>query len=113
MTHVAGYVVANDVSARDWQGTPQALHDGEKGDGQWLRAKGSDTFLPIGPTFVTPDEVDPAAGLQIRSWHIPGSGDGAGEPVLMQDGNTADMLFPCPGSSATSRSQITLDPATS
>ena len=44
--HVAGYVVVNDVSARDWQGNPQALREGEKGDGQWLRAKGSDTFLP-------------------------------------------------------------------
>ena len=60
MDHVAGYVVVNDVSARDWQGTPPALRDGEKGDGQWLRAKGSDTFLPIGPDFVTADEVDPA-----------------------------------------------------
>ena len=46
MEHVAGYVVVNDVSARDWQGNPQALREGEKGDGQWLRAKGSDTFLP-------------------------------------------------------------------
>jgi 2-keto-4-pentenoate hydratase/2-oxohepta-3-ene-1,7-dioic acid hydratase in catechol pathway len=110
MTHVAGYVVANDVSARDWQGTPQALHDGEKGDGQWLRAKGSDTFLPIGPTFVTPDEVDPAAGLQIRSWHIPGSGDRPGEPVLMQDGNTADMLVSVPRLISHISQQITLDP---
>ena len=63
MDHVAGYVVVNDVSARDWQGNPQALREGEKGDGQWLRAKGSDTFLPMGPVFVTADEVDPAAGL--------------------------------------------------
>ena len=57
MDHVAGYVVVNDVSARDWQGVPAALHEGEKGDGQWLRAKGSDTFLPMGPVFVTPDEI--------------------------------------------------------
>ena len=41
MDHVAGYVVVNDVSARDWQGNPPALREGEKGDGQWLRAKGS------------------------------------------------------------------------
>ena len=41
LDHVAGYVVVNDVSARDWQGNPQALREGEKGDGQWLRAKGS------------------------------------------------------------------------
>ena len=62
MDHVAGYVVVNDVSARDWQGVPAALREGEKGDGQWLRAKGSDTFLPMGPVFVTPDEVDPRPG---------------------------------------------------
>ncbi len=49
LDHVAGYLVVNDVSARDWQGNPQALRDGERGDGQWLRAKGSDTFLPVGP----------------------------------------------------------------
>src|SRR5262245_17682875 len=39
MDHVAGYVVVNDVSARDWQGSPPALREGEQGDGQWLRAK--------------------------------------------------------------------------
>ncbi len=110
LAYVAGYVVTNDVSARDWQGTPQALHEGEKGDGQWLRAKGSDTFLPIGPTFVTPDEVDPAAGLAIRSWRIPGRGEEAGVPVLMQDGNTADMLFSVPSLISYISRQITLDP---
>ena len=67
MAHVAGYVVVNDISARDWQGTPAALKPGQKGDGQWLRAKGSDTFLPMGPVFVTPDEVDPKAGLDRKS----------------------------------------------
>ncbi len=97
MDHVAGYVVVNDVSARDWQGNPQALREGEKGDGQWLRAKGSDTFLPVGPVFVTADELDPRDGLAVRSWRIPAAGEGAGTPVLMQDGNTADMLFDVPG----------------
>ena len=57
---MAGYVVVNDVSARDWQGNPQALREGEKGDGQWLRAKGSDTFLPVGPDFVTRGRAGPA-----------------------------------------------------
>ena len=72
MDHVAGYVVVNDVSARDWQGVPAALGEGEQGDGQWLRAKGWDTFLPVGPVFVTPDELDPGAGLRLRSWRTPG-----------------------------------------
>jgi 2-keto-4-pentenoate hydratase/2-oxohepta-3-ene-1,7-dioic acid hydratase in catechol pathway len=107
LAHVAGYVVANDISARDWQGSPPALRDGEKGDGQWLRAKGSDTFLPIGPVFATPDEVDPAAGLALRSWRIPAGGD---EPVLMQDGNTSDMLFTVPELISFISRQITLEP---
>lgn len=110
MAAVAGYVVVNDVSARDWQGNPQALRKGEKGDGQWLRAKGSDTFLPVGPAFATPDDFDPAAGAAIRSWRIPGSGDGAGAPVLMQDGNTAHMLHDVPTLVSFISRQITLEP---
>jgi 2-keto-4-pentenoate hydratase/2-oxohepta-3-ene-1,7-dioic acid hydratase in catechol pathway len=108
LAHVAGYVVANDISARDWQGSPPALRDGEKGDGQWLRAKGSDTFLPVGPVFATPDEVDPAAGLALRSWHLPAGSDD--EPVLMQDGNTSDMLFTVPQLISFISQQITLEP---
>jgi 2-keto-4-pentenoate hydratase/2-oxohepta-3-ene-1,7-dioic acid hydratase in catechol pathway len=109
--HVAGYVVVNDVSARDWQGNKAALHAGEKGDGQWLRAKGSDTFLPMGPVFVTADELDPAAGTRLRSWRIPGPGrPGAGEPQPMQDGSTADMIFPIPELIAFISRHITLDP---
>ena len=62
MDHVAGYIVVNDVSARDWQGIPVALAEGEVGDGQWLRAKGSDTFLPMGSVLVTADDIpDPQA----------------------------------------------------
>jgi acylpyruvate hydrolase len=108
--HVAGYIVVNDVSARDWQGVSQALREGEHGDGQWLRAKGSDTFLPMGPVFVTPDEVDPAAGLRLRSWRIPGSGPDAGVPMLMQDETTGNMLRSVPELISFITSQITLEP---
>jgi 2,4-diketo-3-deoxy-L-fuconate hydrolase len=108
--HVAGYVVVNDISARDWQGNPQALREGEKGDGQWLRAKGSDTFLPVGPVFATPNEVDPHAGLALRSWRVPCSGDDADTPVLMQDGNTADMLHDVPALVSYISRHITLEP---
>ncbi len=93
MDHVAGYVVVNDVSARDWQGIPAALAEGEIGDGQWLRAKGSDTFLPMGSVFVTADEIPDPQALRIRSWRIPGSGPDAGRKVLMQDANTSDMIW--------------------
>lgn len=91
--HVAGYVVANDVSARDWQGAKPALRDGEVGDGQWLRAKSSDTFLPIGPTFVPRDELPDPQQLRLRSWRTPGSGPDAGRAILIQDGSTADMIW--------------------
>jgi 2-keto-4-pentenoate hydratase/2-oxohepta-3-ene-1,7-dioic acid hydratase in catechol pathway len=107
MAHVAGYVVVNDVSARDWQGSKPALRAGEKGDGQWLRAKSSDTFLPIGPAFVAASAVDPAAGLRLRSWRIPA---GSPEPVLMQDGTTADLVFTVPQLVAFISRQITLEP---
>jgi 2-keto-4-pentenoate hydratase/2-oxohepta-3-ene-1,7-dioic acid hydratase in catechol pathway len=106
MNHVAGYVVVNDVSARDWQGIPAALEDGEKGDGQWIRAKGSDTFLPMGPVFVTADELDPAAGLRLRSWRITPDG----QEQLMQDGSTADMIYSVPELIAYISNAITLDP---
>ena len=106
MDHVAGYIVVNDVSARDWQGTPQALGPGEKGDGQWLRAKGSDTFLPMGPVFVTADELDPAAGLRLRSWRITPDG----QEHLMQDGSTADMIWGIPALIEFISAAITLQP---
>jgi 2-keto-4-pentenoate hydratase/2-oxohepta-3-ene-1,7-dioic acid hydratase in catechol pathway len=106
MDHVAGYVVVNDISARDWQGNPQALREGEKGDGQWLRAKGSDTFLPVGSVLVSADDLDPAAGLRLRSWRI----DGRGTEQLMQDGSTADMIHDVPALVAFISAVITLEP---
>lgn len=47
---VLGYTAANDVTARDCQ----------KNDKQWIRAKGMDTFCPLGPFLLTPDELQPA-----------------------------------------------------
>jgi 2-keto-4-pentenoate hydratase/2-oxohepta-3-ene-1,7-dioic acid hydratase in catechol pathway len=99
---VAGYVVVNDISARDWQGVPAALAEGEVGDGQWLRAKGSDTFLPMGSVFVTADEIPDPQALRLWSWVIPGAagatgdkrpGLRAGRETLMQEGTTADMIW--------------------
>jgi 2,4-didehydro-3-deoxy-L-rhamnonate hydrolase len=106
LDHVAGYVVVNDVSARDWQGSPPALREGERGDGQWLRAKGSDTFLPIGQAFVAKDDLDPSQGLRLRSWRI--TPDGVEH--LMQDGNTADMIWDVPALIAFISRSITLEP---
>lgn len=105
LAHIAGYVVANDVSARDWQGNPQALAAGQKGDGQWLRAKGSDTFLPVGPVLVTPDALDPSAGLRLRSWIIR-----EGVKIPMQDSSTDGLLVDVPTLISLISQEITLEP---
>lgn len=70
--HVRGYTIANDVTARDLQ----------KKDGQWTRAKGFDTFCPVGP-FVS-DEVDPETGLTVET-RVNGE--------LRQHGSTRDFIF--------------------
>jgi 2-keto-4-pentenoate hydratase/2-oxohepta-3-ene-1,7-dioic acid hydratase in catechol pathway len=72
---IFGYTVANDVTARDLQ----------KSDGQWSRAKGSDTFCPIGPWITTHQTLEEVADLRIRT-----TLDGE----LRQDGTTADMVIP-------------------
>ena len=57
---MAGFLVANDVSARDIQeGDPAS---------QWVRGKSLDTFAPLGPYFVTADSVDEWRDLRIRTW---------------------------------------------
>ncbi len=73
---VAGYVVVNDVSVRDWQfATPT-----------WTMGKGWDTHGPIGPWVATPEEVPDPQHLRIRTWV-----DGE----LRQDAETADMIYDC------------------
>ena len=109
-SYVLGYVVLNDISARDWQGSPPALGPGEHGDGQWLRAKGSDTFLPMGPVLAFKATIPDPHRLRIRSWRIPGGGPQAGTPVLMQDGNTADMVFQIPELIEFITASISLEP---
>ncbi|RQP22516.1 fumarylacetoacetate hydrolase family protein [Piscinibacter terrae] len=76
LSHVAGYVLANDISERDWQ---------MKRNGQWIKGKSYDGFGPIGPWLVTADELpDPQTiPLELRV---------NGE--LRQDGHSSDMIFP-------------------
>lgn len=87
---VFGYTAANDVSARDAQFA----------DSQWTRGKSFDSFCPLGPVMVTPDELDPAA-LAVRC-RVNG--------VLLQDGTTADMIFPPAALIAYISQFITLEP---
>ena len=105
MSHVAGYLVVNDVSARDWQGNRAALREGERGDGQWLRAKGSDTFFPIGAVLATPEAIPDPHHLALRSWVTR-----EGQEIAMQDGTTADMVWQIPELIAYISRAITLEP---
>jgi len=77
MDFVAGYTVVNDVTERVVQ----------KANGQWFRGKGFDTFCPIGPFLVTPDEVPDFGNLRV--WQKLN-----GE--TLQEGSTSDMLFDIP-----------------
>ncbi|TAK53188.1 MAG: FAA hydrolase family protein [Gammaproteobacteria bacterium] len=75
LDYVAGYCVTNDVSERELQ-----LEHG----GQWVKGKSNDTFAPVGPWLVTPDEI---ADLQALDLWTEVNGH------RYQDGNTRDMIF--------------------
>jgi len=78
LDYVLGYTCANDVSERDWQG---------KCGGQWCRGKTFDTFAPLGPCLVTPEDIPNPNALRLRCTV-------SGE--VMQDWNTEDMIFDVP-----------------
>jgi 2-keto-4-pentenoate hydratase/2-oxohepta-3-ene-1,7-dioic acid hydratase in catechol pathway len=71
--YIRGYTIVNDVTARDLQ----------KSDGQWSRAKGFDTFCPVGP--IVTNEIDLATGVKLETRL---------NSELMQQGNTRDLIFP-------------------
>ncbi len=71
---IFGYTILNDITMRDLQ----------QEDRQWLRAKGSDGFAPMGPVLVTRDEIADPQALRLRS-------SVNGEP--WQDSTTAEMVF--------------------
>ena len=79
LDHVLGYTCANDVSARRWQK--------EGGGKQWCRGKSFDTFCPLGPCLVTPDEIPDPNTLKIKTML---------NDKIMQDSTTADMIFDVP-----------------
>jgi 2-keto-4-pentenoate hydratase/2-oxohepta-3-ene-1,7-dioic acid hydratase in catechol pathway len=76
LDHVGGYAVGHDVSARDWQ-----LNKPGK---QWMAGKTFDTFAPVGPELVTPDEVPDPQNLGIRL-RLNGQ--------TMQDSSTNQLVF--------------------
>jgi 2-keto-4-pentenoate hydratase/2-oxohepta-3-ene-1,7-dioic acid hydratase in catechol pathway len=70
--YILGYTCVDDFTARDLQNK----------DGQWTRAKGFDTFCPVGP--IVTDEIDPFAGVGVKTT-VNGE--------VRQDGNTRDFIF--------------------
>lgn len=92
---VLGYTCANDVSARNWQM--------RGGGGQWIRGKSFDTFCPLGPVLVTPDELGDPQALRI-STRLNGA--------VMQESTTADMIFPVADLIAFLSRDTTLAPGT-
>ncbi len=73
VSYIAGYTCLNDVTARDLQNK----------DGQWSRAKGFDTFCPVGPMVV--DGLDPWKGVSVQT-RVNGE--------VRQNGTTSDFIFP-------------------
>lgn len=90
LSHVWGYTIVNDVTARDLQG----LHS------QWLIGKSQDSFCPMGPWVVTADALD-LADTAVRCWV---NGD------LRQESNTGLLIFDVPTIIAAISNGITLQP---
>ena len=78
MKHIAGYLLHNDISEREFQ---------IERSGTWDKGKGCDTFAPMGPWLATPDEVNNVHNL--RLWLTVNG-------KKMQDSNTANLLFKIP-----------------
>jgi 2-keto-4-pentenoate hydratase/2-oxohepta-3-ene-1,7-dioic acid hydratase in catechol pathway len=93
MNFVAGYTIGHDVSARDWQ----LKKEGK----QWMVGKTFDTFAPVGPVIVTPDELTDPHHLPIRL-RLNGQ--------TMQDSNTSQMIFDVPSILAYLSQVFTLEP---
>ncbi|HSH91648.1 MAG TPA: fumarylacetoacetate hydrolase family protein, partial [Ramlibacter sp.] len=90
MSHVWGYTIVNDVTARDWQSRHQ----------QWDLGKSFDTFCPMGPWLVSADECN-GASTQVKCW-VNGE--------LRQNASTADFIFDIPKLIETLSAGITLYP---
>jgi 2-keto-4-pentenoate hydratase/2-oxohepta-3-ene-1,7-dioic acid hydratase in catechol pathway len=92
LSHVAGYLICNDVTERTAQ---------QKEGSQWFRGKSFDTFAPLGPYLVTPDEVGNPHALSLRC-----KVDGQ----LRQNGNTKDFIFDIPYLIEFMSRNVTLEP---
>ena len=91
LDHVAGYMLFNDLSARDWQfATPQ-----------WMPGKVFDGSAPCGPALVTPDEAGPHDAIEFK---LELNGE------RMQEASTADLIYSVPELVAHLSALMTLEP---
>jgi 2-keto-4-pentenoate hydratase/2-oxohepta-3-ene-1,7-dioic acid hydratase in catechol pathway len=95
LKYVLGYTCCNDVSARDWQL--------QWGGGQWCRGKFFDTFAPLGPCLVTPEEIPNPNALRIKT---------VLNGQVVQDSSTSDMIFDVPALISYLSGSTTLLPGT-
>ncbi len=93
--YIAGYTILNDVSGRDLQ-----FAEG----GQWFRGKSLDSFAPVGPALVTPDEIGPREAVHNLRLQTLVNGE------VMQDGNTRNFIFNIPDILADISEDMTLLP---
>jgi len=91
---VLGYTVGHDVSARHWQ---------KRTGGQFVRGKGFDTFCPLGPVLVTPDEIPDPAKLTLTT-RLNGE--------VVQQSSVGDMIFSVPQLISFLSQDTTLRPGT-
>jgi 2-keto-4-pentenoate hydratase/2-oxohepta-3-ene-1,7-dioic acid hydratase in catechol pathway len=89
-SHVLGYTIINDMTARDLQSEHK----------QWFLGKSLDTFCPMGPWLVTADELEPE-NLVVKCWI---------NDELRQNANTSDLIFDIPTLIETISAGITLYP---
>ena len=88
---IAGFLIVNDVSVRDWQFRAQTM----------VLGKGWDTHGPIGPWITTGDEVGDPHGLELKTW-VNGE--------LRQHSSTKHLIFGCDNLIATITTMCTLEP---
>jgi len=101
LSYVAGYTVCNDVSDRGYRINPKRKPRDKDAYFDWLHGKWHDTFLPMGPCVRSAGSLPDPQKLRL-TLKVNGK--------VMQDGNTAQMIFPCAALISILSQSVTLEP---